>query len=107
MKTIDRWNQIPEFDDEKEEADFWQVHSLDPRLMNASIQRQTVRESTTITLRFDPQMLNRIKRLARHRYLNYQSMIKQWLSERLEAEVAKQVERSPERGQDGNGAGGV
>ena len=35
-------------------------------------------------------MLSRIKRLARHRYLNYQSMIKQWLSERLEDEISKQ-----------------
>lgn len=97
MKTIDRWNQIPQFDDEKEEAAFWAVHSLDPRLMNSATQRQTVRESTTITLRFDPQMLSRIKRLARHRYLNYQSMIKQWLAERLEEEVAKQVDRNPDR----------
>ena len=100
MKTIARWHQIPEFEDEKEEAGFWAVHSLDPRLMNASIQRQTVRESTTITLRFDPQMLSRIKRLARHRYLNYPSMIKQWLAERLEEEIAKQAERSPDRGGD-------
>jgi len=41
-------------------------------------------------LRFDPQMLSRIKRLARGRYLNYQSMMKQWLSERLEEEAATQ-----------------
>lgn len=90
MKTIQRWTEIPEFEEDKEEADFWAEHSLDPRLMNASIHRQNVRESTTITLRFDPQMLSRIKRLARHRYLNYQSMIKQWLSERLEEEISKQ-----------------
>ena len=90
MKTIEKWDDIPEFASDKEEAEFWFQHSLDPRLMNASVQRQTVRESTTITLRFDPQMLSRIKRLARHRYLNYQSMIKQWLSERLEEEVRKQ-----------------
>ena len=32
-------------------------------------------------------VLSRIKRVARSRYLNYQSMIKQWLSERLEKEV--------------------
>ncbi len=100
MNTIERWSQIPEFEDEREEAAFWASHSLDPRLMNASIQRQTVRESTTITLRFDPQMLSRIKRLARQRYLNYQSMIKQWLAERLEEEVSKQVERSSERSGD-------
>ena len=103
VKTIDRWSQIPEFEDETEESLFWAGHALDPRLMNASIQRQSVRESTTITLRFDPQMLSRIKRLARHRYLNYQSMIKQWLSERLEEEVGKQNERSGYRGGDRSG----
>jgi hypothetical protein len=31
-------------------------------------------------------MLARIKRLARSRYLNYQSMMKQWLAERIEEE---------------------
>jgi predicted DNA binding CopG/RHH family protein len=44
-------------------------------------------ESVTISLRIDPRMLSRIKRLARLRFLNYQSMIKQWLSERMEIEL--------------------
>ena len=35
----------------------------------------------------DPETLARIKRLARSRFLNYQSMIKQWLSERMEQEL--------------------
>jgi predicted DNA binding CopG/RHH family protein len=48
-------------------------------------------ESVTITLRIDPRMLSRIKRLARSRFLNYQSMIKQWLSERLEQELRQQM----------------
>jgi predicted DNA binding CopG/RHH family protein len=52
-----------------------------------SIHKNDDRESTTITLRFDPRMLSRIKRIARRRYLNYQSMIKQWLSERMEQEM--------------------
>lgn len=91
VKSISNWNEIPDFgDDEKAEAEFWLNHQLELRLMDDSIHRANVRESTTITLRFDPQMLSRIKRLARHRYLNYQSMIKQWLSERLEEEVRKQ-----------------
>ena len=89
LKSVQTWKEIPEFADDKEEADFWADHSIDPRLMNASIHRPNVRESTTITLRFDPQMLSRIKRIARTRYLNYQSMIKQWLSERLEDEVSR------------------
>ena len=87
MKTISDWGEIPDFEDESEEAEFWAKHQLLPRTMNASIHQPDSRESTTITLRFDPRMLARIKRIARSRFLNYQSMIKQWLSERLEDEA--------------------
>ena len=87
MKVITRWPEIPKFDTEDEEAAFWADSRLDVRLMNSAILKTDTRESTTITLRFDPRMLARIKRLARSRYLNYQSMIKQWLSERLESEL--------------------
>ena len=87
MKVVTSWSDIPHFDSEEEEAAFWLGARLDVRLMHASILKSDTRESTTITLRFDPRMLARIKRIARSRYLNYQSMIKQWLSERLEKEM--------------------
>ncbi len=87
LKNIRAWKDVPAFDSPDDEGKFWSEHQLDPRLMQASIHRSDVRESTTITLRFDPRMLSRIKRVARRRYLNYQSMIKQWLSERMEQET--------------------
>lgn len=87
MKVVSRWAEIPKFNSDEEEAVFWHDARLEVRLMNASILKADTRESTTITLRFDPRMLARIKRIARSRYLNYQSMIKQWLSERLEKEL--------------------
>jgi predicted DNA binding CopG/RHH family protein len=87
METIHRWDEIPEFDDAETEAAWWTLHTLDVRLMNSAVLKESVRESTTITLRFDPRMLARIKRIARSRFLNYQSMMKQWLSERLEQEM--------------------
>lgn len=90
MKPISRWSEIPTFEDEAEEATFWDSHELDSRLMAGSIHEPDSRESTTITLRFDPRMLSRIKRIARSRFLNYQSMMKQWLAERLEDELRKQ-----------------
>lgn len=89
MKVITRWNEIPRFDSEEDEAAFWAETRLDVRLMNSAVLKTDTRESTTITLRFDPRMLARIKRLARSRYLNYQSMIKQWLSERMEKELGE------------------
>ena len=90
MQPIARWSDIPAFADEEAEARFWETHELEARLMSGSIHEPDSRESTTITLRFDPRMLSRIKRIARSRFLNYQSMMKQWLAERLEDELRKQ-----------------
>ncbi|MGC3989186.1 MAG: CopG family antitoxin [Chthoniobacteraceae bacterium] len=87
MKTIKSWSEVPAFDSEAAEAKFWADAQVEPRLMNASLLKADNRDSTTITVRFDPRMLARIKRIARSRYLNYQSMIKQWLAERLEKEL--------------------
>jgi predicted DNA binding CopG/RHH family protein len=89
MNVITNWEEIPDFEDEEDEAEFWNKHELAPRLMQGSLHAPDSRESTTITLRFDPRMLSRIKRIARSRFLNYQSMIKQWLAERLEEEARK------------------
>lgn len=87
MKPITSWAQLPDFENTAAENAFWQEHELDPKLMAGSIHEADSRESTTITLRFDPRMLSRIKRIARSRFLNYQSMMKQWLAERLEDEM--------------------
>ena len=87
MKTIAAWTQVPRFESEEDEAAFWMQTRIDAKLMNQALLRADNRESTTITLRFDPRLLARLKRIARSRYLNYQSMIKQWLSERLEKEL--------------------
>jgi predicted DNA binding CopG/RHH family protein len=88
MRTFDNWEEVPLFDSENAEADFWAENRPDLRLMGAATAGNAeASESVTITLRIDPRMLARIKRLARTRYLNYQSMIKQWLSERMEDEL--------------------
>ena len=88
LHTIANWEEVPIFDSEEAEADFWADHKPDLRLMEAAVAGSAeTSESVTITLRMDPRMLARIKRLARSRYLNYQSMIKQWLSERMEHEL--------------------
>jgi len=89
MRTFSSWEEVPIFDSEEAEADFWSENRPDLRLMEAAVAGGSGEgaESVTITLRMDPRMLARIKRLARSRYLNYQSMIKQWLSERMEQEL--------------------
>lgn len=88
MRAIAKWEDIPMFDSEEAEAGFWAENKPDLRLMETSVAGASEgSESVTITLRIDPRMLARIKRLARSRYLNYQSMMKQWISERMEHEI--------------------
>ena len=88
MRTFASWEEVPIFDSEESEVGFWLENKPDLRLMEAAVAGGgEVAESVTITLRIDPRMLARIKRLARARFLNYQSMIKQWLSERMEQEL--------------------
>lgn len=87
MELVTKWEEIPEFTCEHDEAKYWFAHRLDAKLMEQSLAGADQSESTTISLRIDPRMLSRIKRLARSRFLNYQSMLKQWISERMEEEL--------------------
>ena len=88
MRAIAKWEEVPIFDSEEAEAIYWAENKPHLRLMEAAVASASESsESVTITLRIDPRMLARIKRLARSRYLNYQSMMKQWLSERMEQEL--------------------
>ncbi len=96
MNTLKSWSELPNFDSEQEEAEFWSQYELDPHLIKNSLHATSAKESTTVTLRFDPRMLSKIKRIARGRYLNYQSMVKQWLAERIEEEQAK-AEQLPKK----------
>lgn len=93
MNTLSTWDDVPLFDSEQAEAAYWAENRPDLRLMEAAVVAGSeLSESVTITLRMDPRMLARIKKLARSRFLNYQSMMKQWLSERMESELR---EREP------------
>jgi predicted DNA binding CopG/RHH family protein len=88
MNAVATWDDVPIFDSEEAEAAYWSENRVEMRLMERSVAAGAQdTESVSITLRVDPRMLARIKRLARSRYLNYQSMIKQWLSERMEQEL--------------------
>ena len=91
MTSISSWDEVPLFDREEAEAAYWADNRPNLRLMESSAAANSeMSDSVTITLRIDPRMLSRIKRVARSRYLNYQSMMKQWISERMEQELRDQ-----------------
>jgi len=87
LPVINSWEEIPLFISPAQEAQFWESYQIAAPLMQSSMAGTDANESTTITLRIDPRMLSRLKRLAGRRYLNYQSMLKQWVAERLEKEL--------------------
>jgi predicted DNA binding CopG/RHH family protein len=98
LNTIATWDEVPLFDTEEAEAAFWAENRPDLRLMDSAVAASSeLSESVSITLRMDPRMLARIKRLARSRYLNYQSMMKQWLSERMESELREREGNNRQR----------
>ena len=91
MNQISDWEEVPQFDGEAAEATYWADTGIAPRLMELTLaQSGEGIESVTISLRMDPRMLSKIKRLARSRYLGSKRMIKQWMSERLEQETKDQ-----------------
>jgi len=87
VNKVSSWNEVPSFKSMGEEQDYWSNHQIDPVLLQVACIKSSGNESTTITLRMDPRMLARLKRLAGQRYLNYQSMLKQWVAERMEKEL--------------------
>ena len=83
MNQISDWEEVPQFDGEAAEATYWASTGVAPRLMELALaQSGEGVESVTISLRMDPRMLSKIKRLARSRYLGYQRMIKKWMRAR-------------------------
>ena len=106
MMEIQSWDEVPVYRTEEEEAAYWETHALgeallsdrenegnDPRLPPP--RGRNHHRSEMISLRLDPHLLRRLKQLAAEQGIGYQTMLKQWLAERLEAELG-----SPLRGND-------
>jgi predicted DNA binding CopG/RHH family protein len=81
---------IPHFDSEAEERRFWETHDSTDYLDWSKAQRMrfpNLKLSTTsISLRLPQGLLDRIKVAANKRDVPYQSLIKVWLAEKVDAE---------------------
>jgi predicted DNA binding CopG/RHH family protein len=80
--------QIPEFKSEAEEREFWETHNSTDYVNWEQARPATfanLKPSTkAISIRMPQAMLGRIKVEANRRDVPYQSLIKVWLSERLD-----------------------
>jgi predicted DNA binding CopG/RHH family protein len=93
--------QVPKFKDEAEERDFWESHDTADYFDLSRAQRArfpNLKLSTTsISLRLPLGMLERIKVEANRRDVPYQSLIKVWLNDKLDAEDAARAKRTGRR----------
>ena len=84
-----RAEPMPTFEREAEERRFWETHDSAGQVDWSQAERvrlPNLRPSTTsISLRLPVSLLERIKMAAHKRDVPYQSLIKTWLAEKLEA----------------------
>ncbi|MCB8942034.1 MAG: BrnA antitoxin family protein [Ardenticatenaceae bacterium] len=85
--------QIPEFENEDEEREFWATHDsteyLDWEKAERAVFPKLKPSTKTISLRMPESMLDEIRLLANKRDIPYQSLIKVFLRERIDSELYK------------------
>jgi predicted DNA binding CopG/RHH family protein len=85
--------KIPQFKNEKEERDFWQSHDSTEYVDWKNAERLTLANLKpavkTISLRLPESMLEELKLLANKRDVPYQSLVKVFLSDRIEQELVE------------------
>ena len=83
--------QIPEFENEDEEREFWATHDsteyLDWEKAERAVFPKLKPSTKTISLRMPESMLDEIRLLANKRDIPYQSLIKVFLRERIDSEL--------------------
>ena len=86
-------NEIPKFENEDEERRFWSEHDSTEFVDWSKARRgvfPNLKPSTkTISLRLPKSMLEQLKLLANRKDVPYQSLVKVFLSERIESELQK------------------
>lgn len=97
---IKRMEDIPNFASEAEEADFWSTHSLSDDLL-ARMQplgddvlppprQSTVSTAVPLSVRFDEDVLQRLRALAAIKRMSYQRLLKSFVIERLYEEERRE-----------------
>lgn len=93
---IDSWDEVPAFASEADEAAWWDTHGFSAAFFRAN--RPTgdgdlpaPRPRTTpVAIRFDADTLARLKALARRKHKGYQTMLKEFVAERLYEEEKRE-----------------
>jgi hypothetical protein len=89
FETVHRLEDIPDFQSEEEEHAFWSSHEFGEEVLNAAqpLARDGLppprARTKNVAVRFDETILQRVRALAARRNQGYQTLIKQFVAERL------------------------
>ncbi|MBJ7608145.1 MAG: hypothetical protein JF887_01770 [Candidatus Dormibacteraeota bacterium] len=91
MTTVHSWSDIPEFPSEAEEAAWWSSHDLGDELLARmrpvplTSEESAERSARTrpVAVRFDEFTIQRLRALAALRNTGYQTLLKEFVNERL------------------------
>jgi predicted DNA binding CopG/RHH family protein len=90
-----KFKTLPKFKNEREEARFWATHDSTDYVDYSKAQRAVfphLKPSTeTISLRLPKSVLAHLKAMANKRDVPYQTLLKMFLAERVEAELRRKV----------------
>jgi len=100
---VDR-EQIPDFKTEDEEDKFWSTHELGPAILEEMRPPHEIdeilhvargssifqRHSRNLSVRFDLDTLNRLRKVAKKKGVGYQTLLKQFVTERLYEEEKRE-----------------
>jgi uncharacterized protein (DUF4415 family) len=99
ITTITSFDEIPEFVDESEMAAFWDTHGMSEALLEEAIipvanepeWLPPVRPRTMpVAIRFDRDVVQRLKAIAKKKHKGYQTLLKEFVSERLYEEEKRE-----------------
>ena len=94
--TISSLEEVPRFNSEREEAACWQTHALSDTLwteLPATPEEDlppTRPRTRSVAVRFDESTLQRMKALAHRRHTGYQTLLKEFVVERLYEEEKRE-----------------
>lgn len=92
---IESWDEVPEFATEAEEQEYWSTHGLGEGILSAGEVRDPrlppPRPRTTpVAVRFDADVVGRLKALAARKNKGYQTLLKEFVCERLYEEEKRE-----------------
>ncbi len=93
--VVHSWEEVPDFANECEEHEFWKTHSFGPGMLDNAMPDPRLDKllpvrPRSITIRLDADVYIRLRTLARQKGRPYQTLLKEFLVERLYEEEKRE-----------------